>query len=57
MLPQHHQNQLNIGQVLPTTNAEGPGLRYALWVQGCSLRCPGPFESVTSLAQRMDSAF
>ena len=41
MLPQHHQNQLNIGQVLPTTNAEGPGLRYALWVQGCSLRCPG----------------
>jgi anaerobic ribonucleoside-triphosphate reductase activating protein len=23
------------------TDAEGPGLRFALWVQGCSLACPG----------------
>src|SRR5262249_17351777 len=23
------------------TDAEGPGRRYALWVQGCSIRCPG----------------
>ncbi|MBP7867206.1 MAG: radical SAM protein [Acidobacteria bacterium] len=23
------------------TEAEGPGKRYALWFQGCSLRCPG----------------
>ncbi|HEY8377936.1 MAG TPA: 4Fe-4S single cluster domain-containing protein [Nannocystis sp.] len=23
------------------TEAEGPGLRFAVWVQGCSLRCPG----------------
>lgn len=23
------------------TEAEGPGRRFALWVQGCSLRCPG----------------
>jgi anaerobic ribonucleoside-triphosphate reductase activating protein len=23
------------------TEAEGPGRRYALWVQGCTLRCPG----------------
>ncbi len=26
---------------LPDTEAEGPFLRYALWLQGCSLRCPG----------------
>ncbi|MBZ5707685.1 4Fe-4S single cluster domain-containing protein [Nannocystis pusilla] len=23
------------------TEAEGPGRRFAVWVQGCSLRCPG----------------
>ncbi len=28
---------------LPSTRAEGPGLRSALWVQGCSIRCPGCF--------------
>jgi anaerobic ribonucleoside-triphosphate reductase activating protein len=28
---------------LPATVAEGPGRRAALWVQGCSIRCPGCF--------------
>lgn len=28
---------------LPATDAEGPGRRAALWVQGCSIRCPGCF--------------
>jgi anaerobic ribonucleoside-triphosphate reductase activating protein len=28
---------------LPATEAEGPGRRAALWVQGCSIRCPGCF--------------
>ena len=28
---------------LPSTVAEGPGRRAALWVQGCSIRCPGCF--------------
>ncbi|NCA71503.1 MAG: 4Fe-4S cluster-binding domain-containing protein, partial [Sphingobacteriia bacterium] len=26
---------------IPRTRSLGPGLRFALWVQGCPLRCPG----------------
>lgn len=29
-----------VGSLLERTEAEGPGARFALWVQGCSLRCP-----------------
>lgn len=32
---------LRVAQTIPDTEAEGPGHRFALWVQGCSLRCPG----------------
>jgi anaerobic ribonucleoside-triphosphate reductase activating protein len=32
---------LRVAQIVPRTEAEGPGLRFALWVQGCALRCPG----------------
>lgn len=32
---------LRVAQIIPSTEAEGPGRRFALWVQGCSLRCPG----------------
>ncbi len=32
---------LNVANRVPCTEAEGPGQRYALWVQGCPLRCPG----------------
>ena len=32
---------LNVAQIVPCTAAEGPGRRYALWFQGCPLRCPG----------------
>jgi len=32
---------LALAQVVPCTEAEGPGRRFALWFQGCPLRCPG----------------
>jgi anaerobic ribonucleoside-triphosphate reductase activating protein len=32
---------LQIAQVVPRTEAEGPGKRFAVWFQGCPLRCPG----------------
>jgi anaerobic ribonucleoside-triphosphate reductase activating protein len=45
---------LQVAQIVPVTEAEGPGIRFALWFQGCPLRCPGccnpemlPFEGGT----------
>jgi anaerobic ribonucleoside-triphosphate reductase activating protein len=32
---------LPIAQIVPRTEAEGPGMRFAVWFQGCPLRCPG----------------
>jgi anaerobic ribonucleoside-triphosphate reductase activating protein len=32
---------LSIAHIVPCTEAEGPGRRFALWFQGCPLRCPG----------------
>src|SRR5919197_2867043 len=32
---------LQVAQTVACTEAEGPGRRYALWFQGCPLRCPG----------------
>lgn len=33
--------QLRIAHLTPDTDAEGPGRRFAVWVQGCPIRCPG----------------
>src|SRR5262249_31141013 len=32
---------LRVAQIVPCTEAEGPGRRFALWFQGCPLRGPG----------------
>ena len=32
---------LNVAHVVERTEAEGPGARFAVWVQGCPIRCPG----------------
>jgi anaerobic ribonucleoside-triphosphate reductase activating protein len=34
---------LRIGSVTTQTVAEGPGIRFAIWAQGCTIRCPGCF--------------
>ncbi len=47
---------LPVAQIVACTEAEGPGRRFALWFQGCPLRCPGccnpemlPFEGGTPM--------
>jgi len=35
------ESLLAVAQIVPCTEAEGPGRRFALWFQGCPLRCPG----------------
>ena len=41
MEPTHEEVILRVAQLVPSTEAEGPGRRFALWFQGCPLRCPG----------------
>jgi anaerobic ribonucleoside-triphosphate reductase activating protein len=32
---------MRVAQVVSCTEAEGPGRRFAVWLQGCPLACPG----------------
>src|SRR5438105_8205491 len=41
MTPSGNDVMLRVAQIIPCTEAEGPGRRFALWFQGCPLRCPG----------------
>jgi anaerobic ribonucleoside-triphosphate reductase activating protein len=36
--------------VLPRSRVNGPGVRYTIWLQGCSLACPGCFNPGTHAA-------
>ncbi len=38
---------LRIHQFIPSSRTNGPGERAVLWVQGCSLGCPGCFNPLT----------
>ena len=38
---------MRIYRIVKHTRAEGPGLRSAVWLQGCSIGCPGCFNPST----------
>lgn len=43
---------LNVARILRRSRVNGPGWRAAVWVQGCTLRCPGCFNPETHPHQR-----
>ena len=42
-----NQEALRIHSLMPFSRANGPGRRSVLWVQGCTLGCPGCFNPHT----------
>jgi anaerobic ribonucleoside-triphosphate reductase activating protein len=38
---------IRIANIVPVTRANGPGNRIGIWVQGCTLGCPGCFNPQT----------
>ncbi len=43
---------LNVSAIRPRTRTNGPGWRAAVWVQGCTIRCPGCFNPDTHPHER-----
>jgi anaerobic ribonucleoside-triphosphate reductase activating protein len=41
MLPRWFRMMLHVANRITRTTVEGPFERYALWVSGCQIRCPG----------------
>ncbi len=41
--PRSPGGEVRWSRFLPATEAEGPGARAALWLQGCAVHCPGCF--------------
>jgi anaerobic ribonucleoside-triphosphate reductase activating protein len=42
-----NSSKIRVHWFLPLTEAEGPGRRATLWVQGCPIHCPGCFNRQT----------
>lgn len=42
---------INIHQLLPNSEVNGPGKRFVVWLQGCPLNCPGCFNPLTHGSQ------
>jgi anaerobic ribonucleoside-triphosphate reductase activating protein len=47
--------RLRLHGVKPRTRANGPGVRYGVWFQGCTLACPGCFNPDTHPSGQPDS--
>jgi anaerobic ribonucleoside-triphosphate reductase activating protein len=43
--------KLRLHAVEPRSRANGPGARFVVWLQGCSLGCPGCFNPTTHAAE------
>jgi anaerobic ribonucleoside-triphosphate reductase activating protein len=40
-------SRLKVHAMEEESRANGPGIRYTLWLQGCSIQCPGCFNPAT----------
>ena len=45
--PMTSSDHLRLHRFLPSSRANGPGPRAVVWVQGCSLACPGCYNPAT----------